>query len=79
MEMPNQKKLKHEKKKKSKHTQRDFSGGPLVKTPSFQCREHEFDLWVISTILCSGFKIGYKAMETTGNINNVTGPGTANQ
>ena len=76
--MPNQKKLKHE-KKKSKNTQRDFSGGLLVKTPSFQCREREFDLWVISRILCSGFKIGYKAMETTDNINNVTGPGTANQ
>ena len=28
-------KLKHE----------DFPGGPVVKTPCFQCREHRFDLW----------------------------------
>ena len=63
-------------KKKSKNTQRDFSGGPLVKTRSFQRRECGFDLWVSSRILCGEVKIGYKAMETTGNINNETGPGT---
>ena len=24
---------------------RDFSGSPMVKTPSFQCRRHRFDPW----------------------------------
>ena len=24
---------------------RDFPGGPVVKTPCFQCRGHEFDPW----------------------------------
>ena len=24
----------------------DFSGGPVVKTPSFHCRRHGFNLWL---------------------------------
>ena len=27
-------------------TTRDFPGGPVVKTLSFQCREHRFDPWL---------------------------------
>ena len=28
-----------------KTTRRDFPGGPVVKTLSFQCRGHRFDPW----------------------------------
>ena len=28
-----------------KHLNRDFPGGPVVNTPHFQCREHEYDPW----------------------------------
>ena len=28
-----------------KSTNRDFPGGPVVKTPSFQCRGHGFNPW----------------------------------
>ena len=31
---------------KSKSCVWDFPGGPLVKTPCFQCREHGFDPWL---------------------------------
>ena len=31
------------KKRRSKYTYRDFPGGPVTKTPSFQCRGTRFD------------------------------------
>ena len=31
---------------KNQESQRDFHGGPVVKTPCFQYREHRFDPWL---------------------------------
>ena len=45
---------------------------------SFQTVEMRFDKMQIRTIFLFEFKMGHKAVDTTCNINNAFGPGTAN-